>query len=290
MPHPSGSMLTTRMSAAALLAPATLAVFIVLALPLILLFRYSLNHFEPGQFMVEALTAENYVKVFADPYYFAVLRTTVGMAVLVTVSCLALGFPLALAIARAPARRKAVLIVLVVVPLFVGNAVRAAGWMVAFGQKGVVNTALELVGLSPYTIMYTPLAVFIGIISVNLPFVVLTLQSVIETIDQSLGEAAASLGATRFVTWRLITLPLAMPGLLAAGALSFILTMNAFATPLLLGGPRFQMIGPTLADTLQRQSNWPFGASLAFVLIAFTLVVTALANTLIGRYAVRAAH
>jgi putative spermidine/putrescine transport system permease protein len=212
------------------------------------------------------------------------------MAVLVTASCLALGFPLALAIARAAPRRKAVLIVLVVVPLFVGNAVRAAGWMVAFGQKGVINTMLETLGLTPYTIMYTPLAVFIGIISVNLPFVVLTLQSVIETIDQSLGEAAASLGATRFVTWRLITLPLAMPGLLAAGALSFILTMNAFATPLLLGGPRFQMMGPALADTLQRQSNWPFGASLAFVLIAFTLAVTALANTLIGRYAVRAAH
>jgi putative spermidine/putrescine transport system permease protein len=283
-------MLTTRMSAAALLAPATLTVLVVLALPLVLLFRYSLNHFEPGQFMVDALTAENYVKVFSDPYYFSVLRTTVGMAVLVTASCLMLGFPLALAIARAAPRRKAVLIVLVVVPLFVGNAVRAAGWMVAFGQKGVVNTALETLGLTPYTIMYTPLAVFIGIISVNLPFVVLTLQSVIETIDQALGEAAASLGATRFVTWRLITLPLAMPGLLAAGALSFILTMNAFATPLLLGGPRFQMIGPTLADTLQRQSNWPFGASLAFVLIAFTLAVTALANTLIGRYAVREAH
>jgi putative spermidine/putrescine transport system permease protein len=283
-------MLASRLSATALLAPATLVVLVVLALPLVLLFRYSLNHFEPGQFMVEALTLENYVKLLSDPYYLGVLRTTVIMAVVVTATCLALGFPLAIAIARAPPRRKAVLIVLVVVPLFVGNAVRAAGWMVAFGQKGVVNTVLAAAGLSPHTIMYTPLAVFIGIISVNLPFVVLTLQSVIESIDQALDDAAASLGATALVTWRLVTLPLAMPGLLAAGALSFILTMNAFATPLLLGGPRFQMIGPTLADELQRQSNWPFGASLAFVLIAFTLAVTAFANTLIGRYAVGAAR
>src|SRR5262249_62237814 len=97
-------------------------------------------------------------------------------------------------------------------------------------------------------------------------------------------------GPPRSAPWRLFTRPPAMPGLLAAGALSFTLTMNAFAPPLLLGGPRFQMIGPTLADTLQRQSNWPFGASLAFVLIAFTLAVTALANTLIGRYAGREAH
>jgi putative spermidine/putrescine transport system permease protein len=282
-------MLTRRLSATALLAPAAIVVLIVLALPLALLFRYSLNHFEPGQFMVDALTPENYVKFFSDPYYLNVLRTTVAMAVAVTAACLALGFSVAIAIARAPARRKAVLIILVVVPLFVGNAVRAAGWMVAFGQKGVVSTALQAAGLAPHTVMYTPLAVFIGIISVNLPFVILTLQSVIEGIDEALGHAAASLGATPFVTWRLITLPLALPGLLAAGALSFILTMNAFATPLLLGGPRFQMIGPTLADVLQRQSNWPFGASIAFVLICFTLAATALANALIARYTVRRA-
>jgi putative spermidine/putrescine transport system permease protein len=282
-------MLTRRLSAAALLGPACIVVLIVLALPLALLFRYSLNHFEPGQFMVDALTPENYVKFFSDPYYLGVLRTTVAMAVAVTAACLMLGFPVAIAIARAPARRKAVLIILVVVPLFVGNAVRAAGWMVAFGQRGVVSAALQAAGLAPYTVMYTPLAVFIGIISVNLPFVILTLQSVIESIDEALAHAAASLGATPFVTWRLITLPLALPGLLAAGALSFILTMNAFATPLLLGGPRFQMIGPTLADVLQRQSNWPFGASIAFVLICFTLAATALANALIARYAVRRA-
>ncbi|HYS48356.1 MAG TPA: ABC transporter permease [Xanthobacteraceae bacterium] len=280
-------MSTTRASAAAMLAPATIVVVLVLALPLVLLLRYSLNHFEPGQFMVEALTLENYAKLVSDPYYLGVLRTTVLMALAVTAACLALGFPLALAIARAEPRLKAVLIVLVVVPLFVGNAVRAAGWMVAFGQKGLVNAVLESVGLSPATIMYTPLAVFIGIISVNLPFVVLTLQSVIEGIDRALGDAAASLGATPFATWRLVTVPLALPGLLAAGALSFILTMNAYATPLLLGGPRFQMMGPTLANEILAQANWPFGASLAFVLIAFTLASTALANILIARTVVR---
>jgi putative spermidine/putrescine transport system permease protein len=276
-----------RTAAVVMLAPATIVVAAVLVLPLVLLLRYSFNHFEPGQFMVDAFTVENYVKLASDPYYLAVLRTTVLMALAVTAACLALGFPLALAIAAAEPRRKAVLIVLVVVPLFVGNAVRAAGWMVAFGQKGLVNTALSAVGLTPATIMYTPLAVFIGIISVNLPFVVLTLQSVIEGIDGALGDAAASLGATPFEVWRLVTVPLARPGLVAAGALSFILTMNAYATPLLLGGPRFQMMGPTLANQILDQANWPFGASLAFVLIAFTLASTALANVLIARTASR---
>jgi putative spermidine/putrescine transport system permease protein len=276
-------MLKTRVSAAALLLPAALAVSLVLLLPLVLMFRYSLNRFEPGRFMVEALTLENYAKLVSDAYYLGVLRSTVLMALAVTVACLALGFPLALAIARATPRVRAVLIVLVVVPLFVGNAVRAAGWMVAFGQKGVINTLLEALGVAPATIMYTPWAVLVGIVSVNLPFVTLTVESVIEGIDTALGEAAASLGATPFAAWRLVTLPLALPGLLAAGALSFILTMNAYATPLLLGGPRFQMIGPTLAREMLNQANWPFGASLAFVLIAFTLASTALANVLIAR-------
>jgi putative spermidine/putrescine transport system permease protein len=276
-------MRKTRVSAAAMLAPAALAVSLVLVLPLGLMFRYSLNRFEPGRFMVEALTLENYAKLVSDAYYLGVLRSTVLMALAVTVACLALGFPLALAIARASPRVKAVLIVLVVVPLFVGNAVRAAGWMVAFGQKGVINALFDAVGLAPATIMYTPWAVLVGIVSVNLPFVTLTVESVIEGIDAALGEAAASLGATPFAAWRLVTLPLAVPGLLAAGALSFILTMNAYATPLLLGGPRFQMIGPTLAREILNQANWPFGASLAFVLIAFTLASTALANVLIVR-------
>jgi len=276
-------MLKTRLSAAVLLAPAALAVSLVLLLPLVLMFRYSLNRFEPGRFMVEAVTLENYAKLVSDAYYLGVLRSTVVMALAVTVACLALGFPLALAIARAAPRVKAVLIVLVVVPLFVGNAVRAAGWMVAFGQKGVINALLEAVGLAPATLMYTPWAVLVGIVSVNLPFVTLTVESVIEGIDMALGEAAASLGATPFAAWRLVTLPLALPGLLAAGALSFILSMNAYATPLLLGGPRFQMIGPTLAREILNQANWPFGASLAFVLIAFTLASTTLANVLIAR-------
>lgn len=276
-------MLKTRVSAAALLAPAALAVSLVLLLPLVLMFRYSLNRFEPGRFMVEALTLENYAKLVSDAYYLGVLRSTVLMALAVTAACLALGFPLALAIARSSPRVKAVLIVLVVVPLFVGNAVRAAGWMVAFGQKGVINALLEAVGVAPATIMYTPWAVLVGIVSVNLPFVTLTVESVIEGIDAALGEAAASLGATPFAAWRLVTLPLAVPGLLAAGALSFILTMNAYATPVLLGGPRFQMMAPVVANEVLNQNNWPFGAALSFMLMIVTLLLTVIANVVVAR-------
>jgi putative spermidine/putrescine transport system permease protein len=276
-------MLTKRTTALGLLMPSTAVVIIFLGLPLILLFRYSLNRFVPGQFMVDALTGENYVKFFSDPYYFAVLKTTILMAVGVTIASLIGGFPVAIAVARAPQRIKSLLIILTVIPLFVGNAVRAAGWMVAFGQKGVINAALDVIGISEQTLMYTPTAVFIGIVSVNLPFVILTLQSVLEGIDPSTQEAAANLGASPFEAFRLVTLPLALPGVLAAGTLCFILTMNAYATPLLLGGPRFQMMAPVLANEVLNQNNWPFGGTIAFVLIGFTLLLTAITNLAVWR-------
>jgi putative spermidine/putrescine transport system permease protein len=278
-------MITRRRTAIALMLPASALVLVFLALPLLLLFRYSLNRFVPGQFMVEALTLENYVKVVTDPYYSNVLKTTLLMAIGVTVACLVAGFPAALYLARTSVRFKAILILAVILPLFVGNAVRAAGWMVAFGQKGIVNYLMALVAptAAPLTIMYTPAAVFVGIISVNLPFVVLTLQSVLEGIDRTSEEAALSLGATPFDAWRLVTLPLAIPGVLAAGVLCFILTMNAYATPVLLGGPRFQMMAPVVANEVLNQNNWPFGASLSFVLMVVTLALTAIANVVVIR-------
>lgn len=278
-------MIKRRRAAVALMLPASLLVLVFLALPLLLLFRYSLNRFVPGEFMVEALTLENYVKCVTDPYYAAVLKITLLMAAGVTITCLVAGFPAALYLARTTVRFKAILILAVILPLFVGNAVRAAGWMVAFGQKGVVNYIVDLLAptLAPLTLMYTPWAVFIGIISVNLPFVVLTLQSVLEGIDPSSEEAALSLGATPFEAWRLVTLPLAVPGVLAAGVLCFILTMNAYATPVLLGGPRFQMMAPVVANEVLNQNNWPFGAALSFVLMVVTLLLTAIANVVVVR-------
>ena len=267
------------------MAPASLLVLAFLALPMLLMLRYSFNSFVPGKFMVEAFTGENYVKLATDPYYRHVLVLTLTVSVSVTLLTLIVGWPVAQFLARTQSRHKGLMLLAVVLPLFMGNAVRAAGWMVAFGREGLVNRLLEAVGLieAPLEIMFTPTAVIIGIVSVNLSYVVLTLASVIEGIDRRSEEAALSLGATPFETWRLVTLPLALPGLLAAGVLSFILSMNAYATPVLLGGPSFQMMAPVVADQVLQRANWPFGASLGFVLMLVTLALTAGANWLVGR-------
>ena len=274
---------TSTLSAAGLVGPATLYVAVGLLIPLAILFRYSLNQFVPGKFMVDALTIENYVKFFTDVYYTAVLTRTVRIALITTVICLAMGFPLAYVLARTRTRYKNVLIMLVVLPLFVGNAVRAAGWMVAFGNKGVINASLMGTGAisTPIEIMFTEFAVIVGITAVNLPFMVLTLQSIIEGIDRSVEEAAFNLGATPWQMARRVLFPLAMPGILAGTILTFILAMNAYATPVLLGGPRFQMMGPLVYGQFVQQNNWPFGGAIAFILMMATLILTLAANLLV---------
>jgi putative spermidine/putrescine transport system permease protein len=271
------------LTAAGLVGPATIYVALGLLLPLAILFRYSLNQFVPGKFMVDALTVENYVKFFTDLYYTAVLTRTVRIAFITTAICLLMGFPLAYVLARTRTRYKNILIMLVVLPLFVGNAVRAAGWMVAFGNKGVINASLMGTGAisTPLEIMFTETAVIIGITAVNLPFMVLTLQSVIEGIDRAVEEAAFNLGATPMQMAYRVLLPLAMPGVLAGTILTFILAMNAYATPVLLGGPRFQMMGPLVYGQFVQQNNWPFGGAIAFILMTATLLLTLAANWMV---------
>jgi putative spermidine/putrescine transport system permease protein len=267
------------LSAAALIGPATLIIAAGLLIPIVILFRYSLNRFVPRLLMVDAFTPENYIKFFTDEFYLGIFATTVRVALLCTLICLIVGFPLAYVLARTRSRFKNILIMLVVLPLFVGNAVRAAGFMTLLGTKGVVNAGLLGLGITtaPVEIMYSETAVIIGIIAVNLPFMVLTLQSVIESIDRSLEEAAFSLGAGPWrMFWRVLW-PLALPGIATGAILTFILGMNAYATPVLLGGPKFKMMAPLVFGQMQL-GNWPFGAAVAFVLMVTTLGLTAIAG------------
>jgi putative spermidine/putrescine transport system permease protein len=266
-------------SAATLIGPATLLIVLGLILPLVLLLRYSFNLYDPTEFMIETLSFDNYVKFFSDSYYLDVFWTTIWIAVICTLVCLVLGFPLAYALARTQSRLKNIMIMLVVMPLFVGNAVRAAGWMTLFGSRGFLSVSLQEIGLrdGPTEIMFTTQAVIIGIIAVNLPFMVLTLQSVIEGIDRAVEEAAFSLGAAPLVMFRRVLWPLALPGIIAGTILTFILGMNAYATPVLLGGPEFKMMAPLVFGQFQL-NNWPFGAAVAFILMTTTLLLTAAAG------------
>ncbi len=267
-----------------LAGPATVFVLLALGAPLLLMLRYSLNRFVPGELMVEALTGANYAKFFADGFYRQVLARTVWIAGISTLLCLLAGFPVAYFIARYVSDRlKSRLLIFLVLPLLMGNAVRTAAWMVILGDTGLLATLTRSLGFDPIKLMYSPTAVVIGLTSVTLPFMILTLQSVFEGIDRTLEEAAGSLGADHLTMLRRVFLPLALPGLLAGTMLCFILSMNAYATPVLIGGPQFHMMAPEVYQQVAKAMNWPFGAALAFVLMSVTLVLTTVANVLVQR-------
>ncbi len=260
-----------------LLGPASLLMMLTLVAPLALLLRDSLNRFDPTELMLEAITPENYLQFFADAFYWNVLVTTIRVSVIVTAVCLLFGLPMAWRLARTASRWKSALVVLMVLPLFVGSTTRTAGWMILFAHGGMLDM---LTGLN---LMYAEPAVIAGIIAINLPYTVLTLQSVFEGIDPRLEEAAASMGAAPSRAFWRVVFPLALPGISIAAVLCFILCMNAFATPVLLGGPRFQMMAPLLFWAFNSDNNWPFAAAIAFILMATTLLLTGIANHMIPR-------
>lgn len=273
------------LSAAALLGPATLLVCLTMLAPLALLARYTLNRFDPSELMVTAVTPQNYIRFFTDPFYLRVLATTLRVSIVVTAACLVLGIPMAWRLARSESRWKSAYVMAMVLPLFIGATTRTAGWMILFAHGGMLDMTSRLFfGVASLELMNTELAVIIGIVSINLPFTILTLQSVFEGVDPRLEEAAASMGAPPARSFRRVVMPLAMPGVLIAGALCFILAMNAFATPLLLGGPRFQMMAPLLYWEFSSRNDWPFAGVLAFVLMASTLGLTLLANAAVPRH------
>ena len=263
------------LTATSLLGPATFVAALGVIGPMLYLLRYSFNRYDPRELMIETFTLDNYVKFFTNSYFLDAYLTTIRVGLVATAVCLVCGFPLAYVLARSTSRYKNLMIIGIVVPLFVGNAVRAAGWMSFLGSRGLLSVTLMKLGITsgPTDFMYAEGTVILGIIAVNLPYMVLSLQSVLEGINRNLEEAAFSMGAPPLTMFRRVLLPLALPGVAAGTILTFILAMNAYATPVLLGGPSFRMMAPLVYGQFQL-NNWPAAAAIAFVLMLTTLLLT----------------
>lgn len=228
-------------------------------------FRQAIPSFPPQGYSIKWFLAIADSPRFVDGFWLS-LRVA-GAAMLIG---LVIGVPAALCLARYRFWAREPIGNLLLLPLVV---------------PGIVLVTLQWIGIAaePIRLMYTEFAVIVGILAVNLPYVVLTLQSVIEGIDQAVEDAAFGLGAGPFTMLRRVLLPLALHGFAAGAIFCFILTMNAYATPVLLGGPQFMMMGPLVYVQFAAKSNWPFGAAVSFILMAATLVLTAAANLMVQR-------
>lgn len=267
---------------AALLVPA-LSVLLPLLVACGLLIRYSFNGWDPVRTMYPAWTLQNYRSVLGDPFYRGVLVNTVKLGAIVTGVALALAYPTAYAIASA--RRKQVLLLLVVVPLWMDVLIRAYGWIVLLSRAGLVNSLLLRLQLveAPVRFLATPLAVVLELLHEVLPFMILTLASILQRIDPALREAAMNLGAGPLTAFWRVTLPLSLPGILASTMLTFSMAISAFAGPLILGGGRVPVMSLMINQQMTYGLNWPLGSADAVTLMVLVLTLLYLYSVAIRR-------
>ena len=218
-------------------------------------------------------TLANYLAL-GDPLYLQVYLRSFLLAAATTVICLVVGFPVAYLMARLSPRWQAVWLVLMMIPFWTNFLVRTYAWIFILRTEGLLNTSLASLGLTtvPIEILYTDLAVLMGLVYGYLPFMVLPLYAALERLDPSLVEAAADLyapGWSRF--WRVI-LPLSRPGIVAGCLLVFIPSVGAFITPDLLGGAKTMMVGNLIQHEYLVVRDWPFGSAVSFVLMTVVLV------------------
>jgi len=208
--------------------------------------------------------------------YLGIAWRSLWMAALTTGLCLAIGFPAAYALAlHAPRRRRGLLLGLVVVPLWTSFLIRTYAWMFILRSEGLLNHLLLSTGLAsrPLPMLYTGGAVIVGLVYGELPFMILPLYAALERLDRTLLEAAADLGAGRAAVVRRVTVPLALPGLVAGVVLVFVPSLGQFVVSDLLGGAHTMLLGNLIQNQFAVARNQPFGAALAFELTAAVLLL-----------------
>ena len=234
-----------------------------------------------GFHVVPDWNLENYATILSQAYFLRTLVKSFAIAAATVVLATSLAFPVAYFIAFKMTRHRSFGYVMVIVPLWVSYLVRAYAWKVILGEQGFLNSALMAIGVvhQPLSfLLYSPFAVILTLTHIYTPFMILTIYAVLEHIPPEYVEASRDLGAGGMRTFVRITLPLAMPGIVAGGLFSFGLAAGDFVAPLLVGGPDAVMISNIISSQFGAANNWPLGAALAAVMLALMVVVIRVAS------------
>ena len=278
---------STRIEPWLLMSPTLAILLVFLVGPLLILLAYSFYRYVPGGRMEKTFVLENYTKFLTDPFNLRVLWNTVKVGAIVTAVDVVLGLPVAYSLARMRNRSlRAVLYALLLVPLMTSVVVRSYGWMVLLAPQGLVNEALLALHIvkEPLALMYTPTGTAIALSAVLLPFMVIILTPVVQSVEEDLERAAQSLGAGSVRAFIDVVLPLALPGLGAGSIIVFVLAIGAFATPALVGGTSVLVMPLYIyQQALGQVINWPFGSAMSFVLLVMVLVLVMLQARLLER-------
>jgi len=227
------------------------------------------------------LNADSYVRFLTETVYAAVFMKSIVYALVTTLACLAIAYPLAALVAKSPKKYRDLLLLLVILPFWSNFLIRIYAWMIILGPQAAlargVNGVLAWFGHEPVPLLFSSFAVLVCLVYVHLPFMVLPLYANLEKHDPTLLDAAQDLGAGAWQRFWRITFPLSLPGVYAGSALVFIPALGIFAIPDILGGPGDTLIGNLIKQQFLETRDWPFGSVLSIVLTVSALLLAGLA-------------
>jgi spermidine/putrescine transport system permease protein len=274
-PKPRRQKLPDWLAGNLLLLPTSVWFIFLLVIPMLLVMAYALGQrgvIEPIRFSWDHLVWSNYSKAL-NPDFLPIFIRSIVYALVATIACVLLGFPLAYWIARFAGRFRNVFLVLVIIPFLTSYLIRMYAWQFILQRNGLLNSVLGTIGLGDnHSFINTHFAVILGLTYGFLPFMILPLYASIERMDKSLVEASYDLGHGKTSTLFRVIIPTVSPGLVAGVLLVFIPAVGDYITPALLGGVKTQMIGTTIADQFQSGNNWPLGSAMSVLLMVFILV------------------
>ncbi len=257
---------------ARLAAPYIAWALLMLAFPMALIALYSFM--DEGNLIIPfTLTLENYVKFFTDPDFLLVLWRSIWIAVETTVICLLLGYPVAYFIARSKEKTQNVLLLCITIPMWINMLVRTYAWIGLLSEGGLIQKILGFFGLGDTQLLYTEGAVLLGMVYNFLPFMILEIHTSLSKMDNALLEASADLGAGPVQTFRRITLPLSIPGVINGITLVFLPSVSSFFIPKLLGGGQYFLIGNLIENQFITVGEWNFGSAISMIMAVIMMLL-----------------
>ena len=277
---------TSRFGLQLLLGIPVLAAVVLLVVPLLILLRFSFLLNIPGKGLSDQTTLSNYTVFATDDFFRGSIAVTLVTAVLVTVICLVLAFPVAYAYARTNFGPKGLLLIAILSPFYIDLLVRIYAWMVLLGRNGLIDKVLIALGVlkTPVDFRAGYPGIVIILVYVTLPFMILSLIGPLQNIDETIVEAAEICGATPFRVFSSIVLPLSVPGVVAGCILSFSVGISAFVVPLLVGGKvGQQFLAVVVYGSMNTFQDWGLGAAASAILLVVSLGTVLVYNALMKR-------
>ena len=245
-----------------------------IVIPLILIVFFSFTKQVDGRYM---FTLDNFDKFF-NVMYFKVVRRSLVLAFISTVLCLIVGYPTAYIISKAKPSRRATLLLLCILPMWMNFLLRTYAWSAILGKNGFINTLLGMVGLGPINILYTDAAVLLGMVYNFLPFMILPIHTILSKMDQDLINAAKDLGANNFQVFTKVIFPLSLPGVISGITMVFMPAVSTFVISKLFGGGQFYLIGNLIEQEFMSVGDWHFGSAISIFMMIIILISMAIMN------------